>query len=198
VLELFTGMARQAWADGGWVTPPLTLCALALWYGLGWRAVTLRRGDRRELAALVAAFRRRPPSATRGVLDTAVARAVQIGGRERRPRLEQAVGELRAELSRGEVLVSSVVTVAPLLGLLGTVTGMIETFDSLATMALFSQSGGIAGGVAQALFTTQMGLAVAIPGLVIGRLQAARQRRLEGELDALVDLLSAEPVGGAA
>ena len=63
-----------------------------------------------------------------------------------------------------------------------------ETFDSLATMSLFSQSGGIAGGVAQALFTTQMGLVVAIPGLVIGRLQASRQVALEGELDALVEL----------
>ena len=60
--------------------------------------------------------------------------------------------------------------VAPLAGLLGTVAGMIETFDSLGSMSLFSQSGGVAGGISQALISTQMGLAVAIPGLLAGRI----------------------------
>lgn len=63
------------------------------------------------------------------------------------------------------VLVSS----APLVGLLGTVMGMIETFDSLAEMTLFSQDDSIAGGISQALLTTQMGLIIAIPGLILGR-----------------------------
>ena len=78
--------------------------------------------------------------------------------------------------------------VAPLLGLLGTVTGMIETFDSLGTMTLYSQSGGIAGGISQALISTQMGLAVAIPGLVVGRILDRRQRQIEQELEQIKDL----------
>lgn len=77
---------------------------------------------------------------------------------------------IEAECRRYSTLVRTIVMVAPLAGLLGTVAGMIETFDALGDMSLFSQSGGIAGGIAQALVTTQMGLAVAIPGLVAGRL----------------------------
>ena len=74
---------------------------------------------------------------------------------------------------------------APLAGLLGTVTGMMETFDSLATMALFTQSGGVAGGISQALISTQMGLAVAIPGVIAGRLIDRKQSNLTTELEEL-------------
>ena len=63
----------------------------------------------------------------------------------------------------------SIVVISPLLGLLGTVIGMIETFESLGSQSLYTQTGGIAAGISQALITTQMGLLVAIPGLFIGR-----------------------------
>ena len=83
---------------------------------------------------------------------------------------EETAWAVKAELSKYSALVRTIVMVAPLAGLLGTVAGMIETFDALGDMSLFTQSGGIAGGIAQALISTQMGLAVAIPGLVVGRL----------------------------
>jgi biopolymer transport protein ExbB len=86
-------------------------------------------------------------------------------------------------------VVQTVVAVAPLAGLLGTVTGMIETFNSLADAALFTQSGGIAGGISQALLTTQMGLSVAVPGLIVGRILDKRQNHLRRELEQLKDLL---------
>jgi biopolymer transport protein ExbB len=79
-----------------------------------------------------------------------------------------------------------------LLGLLGTVIGMIETFDSLGDMSLFSQSGGIAGGISQALITTQMGLAVAIPGLIVNGALSRRQKNIEIELAQLKDILVAD------
>ena len=84
------------------------------------------------------------------------------------------VARLRAELKRGAAPVAAVVLTAPLVGLLGTVTGMIETFDSLASMQLFSRSGGVAGGISQALLSTQVGLVVAIPGAIFGRLLTRR------------------------
>jgi biopolymer transport protein ExbB len=86
-------------------------------------------------------------------------------------------------------MAKSLVVIAPLLGLLGTVAGMIETFDSLAEMALFRQSGGIAGGISKALFTTQLGLAVAIPGYFLLAVLQRRQKHLESELLKLQDLL---------
>ncbi|MDZ7829411.1 MAG: MotA/TolQ/ExbB proton channel family protein [Halofilum sp. (in: g-proteobacteria)] len=57
---------------------------------------------------------------------------------------------------------------------------MIETFESLGDMSLFSQSGGIAGGISQALFTTQLGLAVAIPGMA-GQRPAGTPRTRAGD-----------------
>lgn len=85
-------------------------------------------------------------------------------------------------------LVRTIVVLAPLAGLLGTVTGMIETFDSLADMALFSHGGGgIAGGISQALVSTQMGLAVAVPGLIAGRMLDGRHDRLADELEELIE-----------
>ena len=96
--------------------------------------------------------------------------------------VEAALGDLRAELRRGRTVVRAVVMVAPLAGLLGTVAGMIETFDGLGDSALFSRTGGVAGGISQALLTTQMGLVVAVPGVIAGRLLDRRQRSLDAEL----------------
>lgn len=73
------------------------------------------------------------------------------------------------KLNLHDNLLKSLVLVAPLLGLLGTVTGMIETFASLETMEMFRSGGGIAVGVSQALYTTQMGLIVSIPALLTQR-----------------------------
>ena len=56
---------------------------------------------------------------------------------------------------------------APLAGLLGTVTGMLTTFDGLSSSAGSSTASLVAGGIAEALITTMTGLVIAIPGLVI-------------------------------
>ena len=69
---------------------------------------------------------------------------------------------------------------------------MIETFDSLGNMSLFSQSGGIAGGISQALITTQMGLAVAIPGLIVNGTLNRKQKDIELELAQMKDVLCAD------
>ncbi len=75
-------------------------------------------------------------------------------------------------------LIKSLLMVAPLLGLLGTVSGMIETFDSMGSMQLYSQSGGIASGISKALFTTQMGLVISAPGLLFSKFIETRINKL--------------------
>ncbi|GAB6094690.1 hypothetical protein JCM14469_09420 [Desulfatiferula olefinivorans] len=57
--------------------------------------------------------------------------------------------------------------VAPLLGLLGTVAGMIKTFDIIALFGN-ADSKAMASGISEALITTQTGLIVSVPGLVLG------------------------------
>ena len=74
--------------------------------------------------------------------------------------------------------IKAIIAVAPLMGLLGTVGGMIETFASLGTMEMFKSGGGIAGGISQALLTTQLGLIVAVPGILYLKLIERRKTTL--------------------
>ena len=177
--------------QGGIVAPFLVAGLLLLWFGLGWRALTLRRGDRRSVEALVdaALVGDLKPG---GVLPTSVLlaqRAFETGSHPRSS-VEVAMLAVRAVLNRHRTLVQTIVILAPLAGLLGTVGGMIETFDSLAAMALFTQSGGIAGGISEALVSTQMGLSVAVPGVIIGKLLDRAEDRLNDELDEVVEAFS--------
>ncbi|MBX3465782.1 MAG: MotA/TolQ/ExbB proton channel family protein [Planctomycetes bacterium] len=88
-------------------------------------------------------------------------------------RLESAASErmlqegLRIERFEAALLVAA--AVAPLLGLLGTVTGMISTFDVI-TVHGTGDPKLLAGGISEALITTQLGLSVAIPALLAGNL----------------------------
>jgi len=126
------------------------------------------------------------------VLDGLKAREYTKDSKTLRQLLDDTFYSYRKDLSKYKNLVKTVVVVAPLIGLLGTVIGMIETFDSLASMSLFSQSGGIAGGISQALFTTQLGLVVAVPGLVIGRILDKKAANMELDLEQLTDILCSE------
>ncbi|MDX2185553.1 MAG: MotA/TolQ/ExbB proton channel family protein [Opitutaceae bacterium] len=66
---------------------------------------------------------------------------------------------------QGVPVLDTVITAAPLLGLLGTVTGMMKTFGNM-TGDIAAAASGITGGVAEALIATAMGLAIAIIGLI--------------------------------
>jgi len=151
---------------GGFVMAPLCLGAVLLWYALGYRMLTLRQRLVSDATRRAEAIAKTKPSNLKDALDEALAPFVE-------------------ECGRFAVVVGVVTAVAPLAGLLGTVSGMIETFASMEDMALFSQSGGIAGGISQALFSTQMGLAVAIPGLLVGRMLSRREALTLAKLDTI-------------
>lgn len=192
--------AWDTWNQGGFVMPFLFGALLLMWFGIGYRALTLRRGSRKPLRALLAEARAGELVAA-GIVDTAVLTALDtltVAPRDKaglRGHLDAALSGLRAELSSFSALVGGTASIAPLAGLLGTVTGMITTFDSLGSMSMTAVGGGgISGGISEALVSTQMGLIVAVPGILIGALQNQRARLLEDELDQLVEVLSAEEV----
>ena len=92
-------------------------------------------------------------------------------------KLDEAILTETPPLERGQPLLKLLSAVAPLLGLLGTVTGMIVTFQAI------TQSGGgdsrlMADGISQALVTTVLGLVVAIPLLFLHSLLASRSKGL--------------------
>lgn len=125
--------------------------------------------------------------------------------------VEQAVldeGE-RASNALGRYLrvINGVATVSPLLGLLGTVWGMMASFNVIATSAAMGKPELLAGGISEALVTTAAGLFVAIPALTIYMFFGGRVDGLIMEIDALgqelVNMISAEalqekPLGKAA
>lgn len=179
--------------QGGVVMWPLVGATVALWFGLGYRAMMLRRGSKAGVRSLIAEYRGENPPGPRGFVDTAAARAVSVRishhGDIRRL-LDDELFELESDLSRYRTLVRTIVVIAPLAGLLGTVIGMIEMFESLGSQTFFSQSGGVANGISQALFTTQFGLIIAIPGMIAGRLLDRRENRIRDDIDQIKDLLN--------
>ena len=78
----------------------------------------------------------------------------------------RASGQELARFHQGMATLDTCITAAPLLGLLGTVTGMMRTFGALGTGDIGAAAGQITGGVAEALIATAMGLACAIIGLL--------------------------------
>jgi biopolymer transport protein ExbB len=115
--------------------------------------------------------------------------------------VEQAIidgGERQvAQLRRNLRVINGVATVTPLLGLLGTVIGMIEAFEQLAANSgALGKADQLAGGIALALLTTAAGLSIAIPALIAYMYLAGRVDELVMEMDHLaqnvVHLISAE------
>lgn len=180
---------------GGWVMPPLVALLLVLWFAIGYRINALQRGSSRGVRVLIERIEdkeKKKKYNNNGVMVSAVKKGIKQKKKGRvdlRSFLDHAFAEEEKEIRKFNVLITTIVMVSPLLGLLGTVIGMIETFDSLGDMSLYSQSGGIAGGISQALFTTQMGLAVSIPGLVVNGILTRRQKDMELELAQVKDIL---------
>jgi biopolymer transport protein ExbB len=130
--------------------------------------------------------------------DSAAARlvnlALKMGGRRRsqfKDSLEEAGRREAQELTARLGVLNLVAAVSPLLGLLGTVSGMIRAFNSIAAEGV-GNPGLLAGGISEALLTTAAGLCVAIPTLVVHRILLSRAESLVSELEELSsDLLEA-------
>ncbi len=97
-------------------------------------------------------------------------------------KIDEAILPEIPRLERGQNTLKLLAAVAPLLGLLGTVTGMIATFQSITTFGT-SDPKLMAGGISQALMTTVLGLVVAIPLLFAHAIVASRSRSQVQVLD---------------
>jgi biopolymer transport protein ExbB len=159
-------------AKGGFVMIPLALCsvlALAVVIERAWRWLSL--GGTADAGRVIAAAARgewEAAARTGEGSGSPVARVLAAGLRHRSAptlAMEAAAQDEVASLRRYLALLDTVITLAPLLGLLGTVTGMIGAFGIMAQAGL-NQPTAITGGVGEALVATASGLAVAIAALV--------------------------------
>jgi len=116
-----------------------------------------------------------------------VATALAANGEPRavvKERLEEVGRREGAELERTSQVLGTVASVSPLLGLLGTVWGMILTFEVIEQQGVGVVSS-LAGGISQALITTMAGLSVGIPALVAYKWVLARADAFVLELEEL-------------
>ena len=160
--------------QGGWIMLPLVVTSVVLWTMIvdRWREFSaLGRSDlgRKEAIALVSGHGVVPADRDLGLRG----RLVQEFLRERsgvarldRKILGQVSLQLQQSLESRLAAIAVLAAVAPLLGLLGTVLGMIETFNVISVFGT-GNSRAMASGISIALITTQTGLLVAIPGLLM-------------------------------
>ncbi|MDB3935444.1 MotA/TolQ/ExbB proton channel family protein [Granulosicoccus sp.] len=190
---------------GGWLMVPIVACSIVALAIVGERFFTLR-GDKVLPNNLVADVWRM--ASTRQLNDEKI-REIQQGsplGRvlaaglmnrshEReimKASIEEVGGHVAHELTRYLNALGTIAAVTPLLGLLGTVVGMISVFTNITTVGVGNPAQ-LAGGISQALITTAGGLMVAIPTLMFHRYFRAKVDGLvvdmEKESLKLVDVL---------
>ena len=97
--------------------------------------------------------------------DAMLALISSVSAQNIETRLEEEAHQRIASFERGTFLLGIAASIAPMLGLLGTVLGMIITFDDIQNSGIGDPQS-LAGGISQALITTFAGLAVGIPSLI--------------------------------
>jgi len=109
--------------------------------------------------------------------------------------MQEAAGQVSHDLERYLTSLGIIASISPLIGLLGTVVGMIKVFTALMLQGA-GNANVLAGGISQALITTAAGLSVAIPALIFHRFFLRRIEELvvtmEQEAGKLVDILQGD------
>ena len=171
---------------GGLVMLPLLLVSFVMWILIVERVLFLRRlvGKPMELVTAleyVIANTMPDPAIYRGGIALLVARFLQQrSGNAVLDRfiLDEQVLGLNRSLNRFLPFIGVLAGIAPLLGLLGTVTGMMTTFDVLAMFGT-GNARAMAGGISEALVSTETGLVIAIPGLYMHSFLKRRAQTLK-------------------
>lgn len=203
-------------AQGGWLMIPLAVCSLIVFALSLERLIALRRGRViprpfvRRFTECVEDGQLSYDEATElcEAFDCPVAEVFRAAVRRwGRPMLEveQAVmdaGDRVADsLKRFLKVFHAISNVAPLLGLLGTVLGMIEAFETISGQESMGQPEMLASGISVALMTTAGGLSVAIPAYLAYMYFSSKSDNYLNEIDKLcqrvVDCISAEGLENA-
>ena len=185
--------------EGGVLLMPLIACSFLLFVFVFERAFSLRRGrvipkpfirrfvqqlEEGQLDQAEAMQRCRENNSPMAQLCAA---AVMKWGRPS-VEVEQAVidaGErVSSQLRRYLRLFSGISTISPLLGLLGTVVGMIRAFNTIASDDAMGRPDLLASGISQALLTTAAGLLIAIPAIIVHLYFSSRVDRLVMDMDS--------------
>jgi biopolymer transport protein ExbB len=197
VQEYWQG-ALDLWSAGGWAMIPLALTAFILYPKCGevffemWirnYRISKYFGGKKVVSRLGGDHAASP------AVFTAAKRYINFHGvalenEQDYAEIESAFHEVRADeippIDRDLKFIQVAVAAAPLWGLLGTVTGMLTTFMGLAKGAGGDKTMNIiAGGISEALITTETGLVIALPGYFLHYLLTSKRNKFEGFLEHL-------------
>jgi biopolymer transport protein ExbB len=101
--------------------------------------------------------------------------------------IENAGSAEISKLEKGLTVLATVAGIAPLLGFLGTVTGMIQAFITIQDLAGAANPSDLAGGIWEALITTAFGLMIGIPALVFYNYFLSSVKKLVGEMETVAN-----------
>jgi biopolymer transport protein ExbB len=103
-------------------------------------------------------------------------------------RFDEVRFNMLSRIDRRLLFVNTLVATAPLAGLLGTVIGMLRTFDGIATGGRGDTMSKVAGGIHEALLTTQTGLMIALPGVFFALVITRKRHALEAAIARIESL----------
>jgi biopolymer transport protein ExbB len=191
----FIEKAGSYFSQGGWIMFPLAAVSIAMWALIIDRFRTFGSMTSGDISIKEAIARIRSndntPCSEEGLRACLVSSFVTERAGD--PKLDKEIlghcaMRQRLGLTRYLMVIAVMATIAPLLGLLGTVLGMIETFDVISLFGT-GNAKAMAGGISVALITTQTGLLVAIPGLFLSGVLNRRARHLKVRLDEFTMIL---------
>lgn len=188
VLELLWETLQLLQA-GGKIIVPIAALSLWMWFLILFKFVELRAVRRERLLGndydwIAPGNFNAPPEGWLGALIQEFRRGRSNDLECDRKLLESLLMRKATNVQRHVPTILMLASVAPLLGLLGTVNGMIATFDAISQVGTGNPRP-LAAGISEALITTQFGLAVAIPGLILGGYLRRRVERFLARLEAL-------------
>ncbi|WP_251359872.1 MotA/TolQ/ExbB proton channel family protein [Kangiella sp. TOML190] len=203
-----TGMLLDLLKAGGWTMVPIILCSLIAMGIIIERFWSLRKDSilPKHLVAQVwtwikngqfdkSKMRDLKNSSALGEVLTAGLLNHQFGREAMKASINEAGRGIVIRLERFLNTLGSIALVAPLLGLLGTVIGMIKVFTVIRLEGV-GNADALAGGISEALITTAAGMAVAIPTVVLHRYFSRKVEELVTEMEQealkMVDVLHGE------
>ncbi len=181
--------------QGGWVMIPLSIVSIILWTFMLERLSVLRSLSRDDITideAIDAVRNHVGPAGGEGLRAGLV--RDYLRHRSGVPKIDvnvlrEAAMRQRPAIGRFLPMIGVLVSVAPLMGLLGTVFGMIETFQVISVFGT-GNAGAMANGISIALITTETGLLIAVPGLFLSGMLMVQAARLHMQLEEDVTILS--------
>lgn len=178
------------WLSGGWVMIPLALLAVLI-YTIGvalllfLRKGNLQLGHESEWLVWIQSPQRAKGRAGEIIRYT---QEEVYTAKQMRNRFSEIRMSMLDNVDRRLIFLSTLIAAAPLMGLLGTVIGMLSTFAAISMGGGAETAAMVAAGISEALITTQTGLFIALPGIFLALIIRRKKHGVEAALARIESL----------